>query len=275
MADQYTSFGQGLQSGVNLVAGVSEMKERQRAREWEKDLTLMRTGFEAAAMKGVTQESRLKILSNVGKTYQKYYGDNPFADLKLQQLPKADEFIKFANDAISQAQKSPDKASFLLGEVVKQAGAFKNVLMEDKESLSAFEQVSGGAQEYLKGLSDRQNKKEDASSKPEFSEPQAIQAQQKLLNELVQGAKGMFFDETTRTTVDLTKNPELRQNFIRDKVNTMNSMNDWIKSDKNKKIYVTQSEIDERKKSGELSAAAIANIDKLVKSGRYVIVNDF
>lgn len=260
------AFGQGMQNGAGLMMNLQQAREQKKAKEWERDLSVMTTGLKAAGEKGVRPETRMKVLQGVGNVYQKYYGMNPFEGMSTTDLPKTDEFLKFAKDAMTSAQKDPSKAGFYLGEVVKSATDFRGKFMQDKEGLDAFNALAKGPEDYLGGIVSQQAKQKE--QKPDMSPPEAFKRQSQITEKIAGLGKGIVFDDATGKTIDISQNPEAKKQYMRIYADEFNAASEYLPQEKRRRMML-QSEFEPLFES--LSPEKKMEAKEKLRSGRWAI----
>lgn len=63
-ADPGSALARGLQSGVQMVSNIEELKQRKHAQEWEKDMGIAKLGMELGTNKNLPADMRANALNN-------------------------------------------------------------------------------------------------------------------------------------------------------------------------------------------------------------------
>lgn len=98
-----TGLMQGVQQGAQLGLQMDAAKRQRKQQEWENDFRMISAGLNLAQTKGVSPESRAKILNeSVGPAWKKWTG-TPFPEVTAQNAEAIGPLIKNLNDLGKQA----------------------------------------------------------------------------------------------------------------------------------------------------------------------------
>ena len=288
------SLAQGLQSGFALGSSIQEARERTKDRqfareqgaaqllmssqeaadkrkkaEWEKDFNVIQSGIKLAEGNTLAPEKKYNLLRNIGQTWAKHTGADPFADLTLPDLPKVEPLMGKLNEIQKRAAKNPDQAPILWGEAQEAINTFTQNLLNDKETLTTVQNMTKGTVDYLKNRSESQQKKAD--QKPELSVPDALKRQTSLSEKMHRASQGIIFDDATGKMIDIKNNPKAKSQVMKDAARERNALNPYLPEEM-RQTTLLQSEFEPFFKSMTPEKQAEAN--KLLRSGKYTIAFD-
>lgn len=103
--DPYSALGQGFSQGAGMFLSIDQAQQAKKQREWQNDITMLGTGLQMANAKGMTPESRAKIMNeSVKPIWDKYNPKSPMPQLDSQTIEDYTPVIKSGNDLIQSYQ---------------------------------------------------------------------------------------------------------------------------------------------------------------------------
>lgn len=98
-----TGLAQGVQQGAQIGLQMDAARRQRKAQEWENDFRMMSAGLNLAQTKGVSPESRAKILNeSVGPMWKKWTGQ-AFPEVTAQNADAVSPLVKNLGDLGKQA----------------------------------------------------------------------------------------------------------------------------------------------------------------------------
>jgi hypothetical protein len=112
---------QGFSQGVGLTLQLSQVKEARQQKQREADFNMMQKGIEIANLKGVSADTRAKVLNNaVAPVWNKYNPKSPFPTITGENVNQYDPVIKNSFNLLEQARGGKVTHQFAFDEGMKQ-----------------------------------------------------------------------------------------------------------------------------------------------------------
>lgn len=259
-ADPGSALARGIESGTSLALAVFNAREQRRQKEIENGMNRALIALEISKS-SMPDNIKTDVMNKsfVPFMQQNYKMDiQPFTaeDFKDKQLM---DTSKQALEIIGDKSLSHDVKSQGWVGVWSEYMTAKGKAKETMELQSAL----------VKG-----ELKPDKKDQPKIPEiPDILKRQTTLFEKVGQIAKGRYFDEATRQTIDLSQNPALKKQIIGQVVGEVNKLNRYL-PEGDQRMVVTQSEIDANARYKNMTPMARAKWEEFVRSGRVVVLDD-
>lgn len=152
-------FGTGLQQGLSMVQNAQQIKAQKREREWQKDMTMVKTYIDYAGTKGVTPDTSSQSINQANQIINKWYPNMKLPQLTPQTIGDYKEVLTAGQGLISTLEKDPSKFEFVIGEWGKANAAWDANNLKQAELTEMQKQARQGVTDTLKNMGDSTHKR--------------------------------------------------------------------------------------------------------------------
>ena len=181
-------FGSGLQQGLSMVQNAQQIAAQKREREWQKDMTMVKTYIDYAGTKGVTPETSAESINGANAIIQKWYPNMKLPHLTPETILDYAPVLKTGQGLIGELEKNPDKFEFIIGEWGKANAGWDAENIKRGELTDMQKQARQGVTDTLKAMKSSE-KKEGGDG--------GVSLQRRLDRAMLGLREGLYIDKRT------------------------------------------------------------------------------
>ncbi len=194
---------------VQMGLQVDQVRNQQRAQEWDRDLKLATHFMDFANTKGATDATRADSINSANQILGKWYPGMKFPTLTPKQMPDYAPVLKAGADLIKGMQKDPSKFEFAIGEWGRHNADWVANAGKDAELSAAQESARKQVTDTLGSMGDSERKKRDAAKK-DLKTPDEVLKEMFEINTKVNGMQQL--DQNTANLIQM--NPEAAAGLV-------------------------------------------------------------